>query len=60
MDEYDVNVATYKDVAQWIGPSVLEKYADLSVFEINDTDTGVELVTRDGDTISYEFEPFKK
>lgn len=63
MDEHDVNVVSYKEAATMVKPSVLEKgnqYADLSVFEINDTDTYIEIVTHDGDVITYEFEAFRK
>ena len=63
MDEHDVNVVSYNEAAQFVVPTLLEmgdRYADLSVFEINNIDTSIKIATRDGDTIIYEFEAFKR
>jgi len=65
MSEYDVNSVKYEDIveANLIEPNALAlagRYADFSGFKVNDTDRRVEVVTKDGVTVSYEFEPLKK
>ena len=60
MDDHDVKTVTYADLTRdetYLDRTPLKSYLgeDYSRFNITDTDTSVEVVTRDGEIVSYEF-----
>ena len=62
-NEHDVNVVSFGDLAQsrpGLRSENFNKHADYTVFEVNDTDTKVKVISKDGDIITYEFSPIRQ
>ena len=64
MSDHDVKIVTYTNLTRdetYLDSLPLKCYLgeDYTSFEIADTDTSVEVVTQDGEIVSYAFPPFK-